>query len=272
VEDNPVVPDKITVPRLKNFKAEGRRISMVTAYDYTFARLLEEAQVDMVLVGDSLGMVIQGRENTLSVTLDEMIYHAANVSRALKHSHLMVDMPFLSYQVSPEQALQNAGRLVKEAGAESVKIEGGLEQVVTVRKLVQAGIPVMAHIGLRPQNIHVMGGYVVQGRKPEMGRQLLQEAKAHEDAGAFSLLLEGVPETVAREITQNVKIPTIGIGAGPACDGQVLVIYDLLGLDKNFNPKFARKYAHLHEVVVESLQKFQEEVREGQFPAQEHSY
>ena len=262
--------NKVTIPRLKNFKKEKRPISMVTAYDFTMAKLLEEAQVDMVLVGDSLGMVIQGKANTLEVTLEEMIYHSKAVSRALKNSHLMVDMPFLSYQVSIENALQNAGRILKEGGAESVKIEGGLEISPTIKRLTCAGIPVMAHIGLRPQNIHQMGGYLVQGRTEETQKILLEEAKAHEQAGAFGLLLEGIPSSIAKRISESVDIPTIGIFAGPHCDGQVLVIYDLLGMDKDFKPRFAKRYASLNEMIVSALNQYVTDVREKNFPTKEH--
>src|SRR5258706_8947703 len=263
---------KITVPKLKQFKQEGRKITMLTAYDYTFARFLEEAEVDMVLVGDSLGMVVQGQKNTLPVTLDEMIYHARCVSRALDRSHLIVDMPFMSYQASPEQPLLNCGRVLKEAAAESVKLEEGRELSETIRRLTQAGIPVMAHIGLKPQSIHQMGGYVVQGRKEEAARNLIKEAKAHEEAGAYALLLEGIPAAVAAEITAGAQIPTIGIGAGVNCDGQVLVIYDLLGMDKTFNPKFCKTYAQLHEVITQAIGRYIKDVQEKKFPAPENAY
>lgn len=263
---------RLTVPKLQHFKSEGRRITMLTAYDATFARLLDEAQIDMLLVGDSLGMVIQGHQTTLPVTLDEMIYHTRCVVRGSSRAHVIADMPFLSYQASVEQAILSAGRLLKEAGAQSVKIEGGMETVETVDHVVKAGIPVMAHIGLRPQMVHQMGGYVVQGRHEEAGRKLLAEARAFEQAGAYALLLEGIPAPLAKSISQTVRIPTIGIGAGQGCDGQVLVVYDLLGMDKTFNPKFAKRFAELHQVIVEAAKAYAHDVREGVFPAEDNAY
>lgn len=262
----------ITIPTLQKMKQEGRPISMVTAYDATFARLLDGAQVDMVLVGDSLGMVIQGGANTLAVTLEDMIYHVKCVGRGLKRAHLMADMPFMSYQASAEQAMMNAGRLLKEAGAHSVKVEGGMELAETVQHMVAAGIPVMAHIGLRPQRYHQMGGYAVQGKKDDDAKRLINEAKAFEQAGAFGLLLEGIPATLAQKITETVDIPTIGIGAGAKCDGQVLVIYDLLGMDAAFNPKFAKKYAELQDVIVQAVGQYVQDVKERKFPGAENAY
>jgi 3-methyl-2-oxobutanoate hydroxymethyltransferase len=263
---------KLTIPRIAAAKAEGRRLTMVTAYDATFARLIDQTECEFILVGDSLGMVIQGHENTLPVTLEDILYHTRCVTRVVKRAHVMVDLPFLSYQVSPEQALVSAGRALKEAGGESVKLEGGLEMVDTVKKLTDSGIPVMAHIGLRPQRVHQMGGYVVQGKKPPAVECLVEEARAFERAGAFGLLLEGIPAEAAKKISETVSILTIGIGAGTHCDGQVLVIYDLLGMDRGFNPKFAKKYADLHGAVTGAVNAFVKDVREGVFPDEEHSY
>ena len=267
-----MIRKKVTVPELQRMKHEGRRITMLTAYDATFTRILEEAGVDMILVGDSLGMVIQGGATTTAVTMDEMVYHARIVSRGVRAAHLIVDLPFMSYQASVEDAVRNAGRLVKEGGAESVKLEGGRERADAVRAIDQAGIPVMAHIGLTPQSIHKLGGFRVQGRAEEQAMRLVEDAKILEEAGAYALLLEGMPAALAARITQGVSIPTIGIGAGPGCDGQVLVIYDLLGMDNTFNPKFAKRYARLHEIISGAVQTYIDEVRRGAFPGEEHSY
>jgi 3-methyl-2-oxobutanoate hydroxymethyltransferase len=267
-----MIRKKVTVPELGRMKREGRRITMLTAYDATFTRILEEAGVDMILVGDSLGMVIQGGSTTTTVTMDEMVYHARIVSRGVRAAHLLVDLPFMSYQASVEDAVRNAGRLVKEGGAESVKLEGGRERADAVRAIDQAGIPVMAHIGLTPQSIHKLGGFRVQGRAEDQAMRLLEDAKILEEAGAYALLLEGMPASLATRITQSVSIPTIGIGAGRGCDGQVLVIYDLLGMDNTFNPKFAKRYAQLHEIISGAVRTYIDEVQTGAFPGKEHSY
>ena len=263
---------KVTVPELQRMKREGRKITMLTAYDATFMRILDEAGVDVVLVGDSLGMVIQGGTGTTSVTMDDMIYHARIVSRGVTHAHLLVDMPFMSYQASVEEAVRNAGRLVKEGGAESVKLEGGRERADAVRAIDQAGIPVMAHIGLTPQSVNKIGGFKVQGKDQAQAMRLLEDAKALEEAGAYALLLECVPAPLAAEITQTVSIPTIGIGAGAGCDGQVLVIYDMLGMNNTFNPRFAKRYANLHGAITNAVQTYVDEVRGGVFPAKENSF
>jgi 3-methyl-2-oxobutanoate hydroxymethyltransferase len=263
---------KITVPDLARMKREGRKITMLTAYDATFTRILDEAGVDVILVGDSLGMVIQGGATTTAVTMEEMIYHARIVSRGVRTAHLMVDLPFMSYQASVEEAVRNAGRLVKEGGAESVKLEGGRERAGAIRAIDQAGIPVMAHIGLTPQSIHKLGGFRVQGKAQDQAMQLIEDAKIVQEAGAFALVLEGIPAVLARRITETVDIPTIGIGAGQGCDGQVLVIYDLLGMDNTFNPKFAKRYARLHEVIDGAVRAYIDEVRGGVFPGEENSY
>lgn len=263
---------KVTVPDLARMKREGRKITMLTAYDATFTRILDEAGVDMILVGDSLGMVIQGGATTTAVTMEEMIYHARIVSRGVRTAHLMVDLPFMSYQASVEEAVRNAGRLVKEGGAESVKLEGGRERAGAIRAIDQAGIPVMAHIGLTPQSVHKLGGFRVQGKAQDQAMRLIEDAKIVQEAGAFGLLLEGIPAALARRITETVDIPTVGIGAGQGCDGQVLVIYDLLGMDNTFNPKFAKRYARLHEIIDGAVRSYIDEVRGGAFPGEENSY
>jgi 3-methyl-2-oxobutanoate hydroxymethyltransferase len=261
-----------TVPDLLRAKAENRKIVMVTAYDYTMARLADAAEVDMVLVGDSLGMVIQGLEDTLAVTLDEMIYHARCVSRGLKHAHLTVDMPFMSYQVSPAQALAAAGRVIKESGGQSVKFEGGERTAPAIRAVVEAGIPVVGHVGLTPQSVHAIGGFRVQGRSQDAAEAILRDAHSVEDAGAFCVVLEAIPEDVAAQVTEELDIPTIGIGAGSSVGGQVLVCNDLIGLDASFKPRFVKRYAELEGIVIEAFRSYAAEVRQGQFPTEEHSF
>jgi 3-methyl-2-oxobutanoate hydroxymethyltransferase len=265
-------PKKNTSTTLRQMKADGERITMVTAYDATFARLAEQGGADAILVGDSLGMVIQGDENTLGVTIEDIIYHTRAVRRGARRAHVVGDMPFMSYQDGPQLALTNAGRLVKEGGAESVKLEGGMECASSVEKIVRAGIPVMGHIGLTPQSVHAMGGFKVQGRKRAQAERLLRDAKALEEAGCFALVLEGIPVELARVITQSISIPTIGIGAGADCDGQVLVIYDLLGMNLEFKPKFVKRYAELGRTIPEAIAAFKEEVQRGDFPADAHTF
>ncbi len=262
----------MTVPDLVAMKRRGQKIVMVTAYDYLFARLADEAGIHVLLVGDSLGMVVEGRETTLHVTLDQILYHTAMVRRGARHALVVADMPFLSYQVSVEEAVRNCGRVLKETGAHAVKLEGGLEVVPTVRRLVEVGIPVMAHIGLTPQKVHAFGGFRVQGRGRKARERLKREARALEDAGAFALVLESVPLELAREITEMLTIPTIGIGAGPHTDGQVLVLHDLLGLFEDFKPRFVKRYAHLAQEVRQALQTFKREVEQGLFPDEAHSF
>lgn len=263
---------KITTAALRCMKKKGQKIAMLTAYDATFGRLIDQAGVEMVLVGDSLGMVIQGYENTLPVTTDDIIYHTKAVGRAVRRAHLVADMPFMSYQASASDALRNAGRLMKEGGAESVKLEGGSETAGTVAALTSVGIPVMAHIGLKPQSIHQMGGYKIQGRTLKQSEKLLGDALKLEEAGAYSLLLEGIAMETAAEITKSVNIPTIGISSGPYCDGQVLVIYDLLGINRDFSPKFVKKYANLAEDIGGAVSQYIEEVKNGNFPSEEHGF
>lgn len=263
---------KTTVTDFIRKKTEGRKITMITAYDYPFAMVAEEAGIDAVLVGDSLGMVVQGLENTLPVTMDEMIYHTKMVSRAVKNAMVIGDMPYLSYQASAEEAVRNAGRFLKEAGAAAVKLEGGAEVQDRIRSMTRADIPVMAHIGLTPQAIHRMGGYKVQGKTEDSARRLIREAHVVEDAGAFALLLEAIPLELGRRITEEVSIPTIGIGAGPHCDGQVLVLHDVVGLFDRFVPKFVKRYANLKEEAVRAVRTYREEVEQGVFPSEEQSF
>jgi 3-methyl-2-oxobutanoate hydroxymethyltransferase len=262
----------MTVPRLRKMKRDGERITMVTAYDATFARLFDNAGMDVLLVGDSLGMVVQGQDSTLPVTVDEVIYHCRAVARGTRRAHIVGDMPFLSWQVSPEQALTNAGRFLAEGGAQSVKLEGGVDAAPTIERIVHAGIPVMAHVGLTPQSVHAMGGFRVQGKTEEAAARILADAKAVAEAGAYSMVLEGIPTDLAKRITEEVDIPTIGIGAGPHCDGQVLVCYDLLGLTPDLKPKFVKRYAEFFEEGVAAAQRYRDEVRAGIFPSKEYSF
>lgn len=263
---------KVTIHALREMKARGERISMLTAYDATFARLFDEAGVDALLVGDSLGMVVQGHDSTLPVTMDDVVYHCRAVKRGTRRAHVVADLPFMSYQASIDEAVKNAGRLVSEGGAEAVKLEGGAEFADVVRRITRAGIPVMGHIGLTPQSVHTMGGYKVQGRDGETARQLLADALALERAGAYALVMEGIPKELSGQITRRLSIPTIGIGAGVECDGQVLVSYDLLGLNPSFKPKFVKHYADGHSVVSNSVRGFVDEVRSGAFPDEAHSF
>jgi 3-methyl-2-oxobutanoate hydroxymethyltransferase len=257
---------------LLKMKADNRKIAMVTAYDYTMARIVDAAGVDMVLVGDSVGMVVQGHPDTLSVTLDDMAYHGRCVARGLKQAHLVVDLPFMSYQVSPEQALESAGQLVQQGKAQSVKLEGGARSAPAVQRIVDAGIPVVGHIGLTPQSVNTMGGFRVQGRSDEAGQQLLDDAVALQQAGAFCLVLEMVPAELAAEVTAALHIPTVGIGAGPECDGQVLVCNDLLGFDSSFKPRFVHRFAELEQVMVDAVRDYTAHVRDGSFPTSDHSF
>lgn len=257
---------KVTASHLQRWKSEGHKISMVTAYDATFARLFDQAGIDTLLVGDSLGMVVQGRANTVPVTLDEIIYHSRCVARGTERAHLIADLPFGSYQSSPRDAIIAASRCMKEGLAESVKAEVGLEDERTVSAMVRAGIPVMAHIGLCPQRVHQMGGYKIQGKTASAEEALLETAMAMAAAGAYALLLEGITIEVAAHITRSVSIPTIGIGSGPHCDGQVLVCYDLLGLQPDWNPRFTKKYADGAGIITKATQQFIAEVQSGDFP------
>jgi 3-methyl-2-oxobutanoate hydroxymethyltransferase len=267
------VAERITVKHLREMKARGEKIAMLTAYDFVTARAVDGAGAEIILVGDSLANTVLGYENTIAVTMEEMLHHVKPVARAAKRSMVVGDMPFMSYQVSKEQALENAGRFLKEGGARAVKIEGGERMVSTVSFLVEAGVPVMGHLGLTPQSLYQLGGYRVQGRESDARARMLEDALLLEEAGAFSLVLECVPLGLAAEITSRLAIPTIGIGAGPKCDGQVLVIHDLLGLsDKESLPKFVKPYAQLGKEMRQALATYVKEVREGMFPDDEHSY
>jgi 3-methyl-2-oxobutanoate hydroxymethyltransferase len=271
-EPRPAPAAPVTVTELRRMKADGERITMVTCYDASFARLCDQGGADVLLVGDSLGMVIQGESTTLPVTLEDIIYHSRAVRRGAARAHVVADMPFMSYQAGWSDALKSAGRLLKEGGAQSVKLEGGEEIAESIERIVRAGIPVMGHIGLTPQSVHAMGGFKIQGRDPEAARRILGDAKAVEQAGAYAIVLEGMPVELARVITAQLGIPTIGIGAGPDCDGQVLVIYDLLGMNLEFKPKFVKRYAELGSTIPAAIARFKEEVRGGAFPAEEHSF
>jgi len=262
----------VTVPSIQEKKEHEEKITVLTAYDFPFAKLVDEAGIDIILVGDTLGIVVQGEESTLPVTMDQMIYHTNMVSRAAKRALVVGDMPFMSYQVSVEETLKNAGRFLQEGGAAAVKFEGGAKVAKRIEVLTRYDIPVMAHIGLTPQSVHRMGGYKVQGRSSEAANQLVSDAKTLESAGAFSIVLEGIPNLLAKEITASVKIPTIGIGAGPWCDGQVLVLHDLLGLFTRFQPKFVRRYAELGETASEAFRQFKSDVMSGAFPCEEEGY
>ncbi|HEY7956334.1 MAG TPA: 3-methyl-2-oxobutanoate hydroxymethyltransferase [Polyangia bacterium] len=263
---------KVTLPTLRKMKAESQKIAMVTAYDATFARLFDQAGVDILLVGDSAGMVVQGSANTLPVTMEEMIYHLRAVARGAERAQVVGDMPFMSYQVSLEEGIRNAGRLVKEGGAEAVKLEGGAEYAELAGRLSRIGIPVMGHIGLTPQSLHQMGGFKVQGRKEAQAKKLVDDAIALEQAGCYSIVLEGIPRELAREITGRLAIPTIGIGAGVDCDGQVLVCYDLLGMYEELRPKFVKRYENLAVRIRTAVEEYVSEVRSSQFPDEEHSF
>ena len=265
-------PRRVTIHTMRQMKERGERIAMLTAYDATMARLLDEAGADVLLVGDSLGMVIQGHDTTLPVTLDEIAYHTRAVVRGARRAHVVGDMPFMSYQASIEQGVSNAGRLMKEGGCHSVKLEGGAVHAELVTRLVSAGIPVMGHIGLTPQSFHQLGGFKVQGRDPGGRDRLLEDARTLEEAGAYSIVLEAIPADIAREITAAVSIPTIGIGAGTQCDGQVLVSYDMLGMDETFKPRFVRRYATLGQTIKDAVAGYVSDVRSGAFPSDAESF
>ena len=263
---------KLTIQALSEMKRQGRKIKMITAYDYSTAVLVDQSPMDMILVGDSLGMVVLGYESTVPVTMDEMIHHAKAVVRGARNTFVVADLPFMSYQVSLEDAIRNSGRLLKEGGADAVKLEGGAAMAETVRGIVSAGIPVMGHIGLTPQTATMLGGLKVQGRDAAAARALLSDARALEDAGIFSLVLEAIPSQLAEMITSELSIPTIGIGAGPGCDGQVLVLHDALGLFQRFVPKFVKRYASLGDAIGAALVEYCRDVDTGQFPAPEHCF
>lgn len=263
---------KNTVLTFQQAKENGEKLTMLTAYDYSTAKLIDEAGVNSILVGDSLGNVILGYEDTISVTMEDMIHHGAAVARGAKNALVVIDMPFMSYQTSVYDALVNAGRLMKEGRGDAVKLEGGVEVCPQIKAIVDAGIPVCAHIGLTPQSINAFGGFKVQGKSEAAAKKLLEDAKAVEEAGAFAVVIEGVPAKIAALITEQLHIPTIGIGAGKDCDGQVLVYQDMLGMFSDFTPKFVKRYANIGEVMKEAFQNYIKEVQDGVFPAEENTY
>jgi 3-methyl-2-oxobutanoate hydroxymethyltransferase len=264
--------EKVTAPEIRARKRSGPKIAMLTAYDATMARLLDEGGADILLVGDSLGMVVQGLPNTLPVTVDEICYHGRAVARGTRRAQLVGDMPFMSFQVSAEKALENAGKMMKEGAFEAVKLEGGETVAEHVRRITSVGIPVMGHVGLTPQSVHAMGGFRVQGKHEDDAARVIADALALGEAGAYSIVLEGIPADLAARITEAVDVPTIGIGAGPDCDGQVLVCYDFLGMYREMAPKFVKRFAELGEAVVQATSAYVEEVRAGSFPAAQHSF
>jgi 3-methyl-2-oxobutanoate hydroxymethyltransferase len=263
---------RLTIQNIRDLKARGEKIAMITAYDATFARHLDEAGADVLLVGDSLGMVVQGRSSTLPVTMDHMVYHTQAVVRGSVRALVVADMPFMSYQPSVELAMKNAGRLMAQGGAGCVKVEGGQRVVPAVRAMVDAGIPVMGHLGLTPQSVHALSGFRVQGRGDKQAARMVEDAMLLEDAGACAIVLETIPLELAKEITTRLKIPTVGIGAGPHCDGQVLVCYDLLGLYDQMTPRFVKRYGDLATQTREATRAFIQEVKGGTFPGEEHSF
>jgi 3-methyl-2-oxobutanoate hydroxymethyltransferase len=267
-----ITMNRITTAVIRDRKKKGEKITMLTAYDYPTALIVDEAGTDIILVGDSLGMVVLGYDSTLPVTMEDMIHHTKAVSRATKHAMVVGDMPFMSYQVSIEDAMYNAGRFLQEAGAQGVKLEGGREVAELTRRMTSSGIPVMAHIGLTPQSVHQIGGYKIQGKEDKAAKRILEDAKILEEAGAFSIVLECVPAKLAGLITQSLSIPTIGIGAGIACDGQVLVVHDMLGMFEKFTPKFVKIYGNLNESMKGAIKQYLDEVRGGLFPENKHSF
>jgi 3-methyl-2-oxobutanoate hydroxymethyltransferase len=263
---------RVTTTALRRLKEAGKKVTVLTAYDYSTAKILDAAGVDVLLVGDSLGMVMLGYDSTLPVTMADMLHHTKAVARATKQALVVADMPFMSYHVSAAESVRNAGQFLQEAGAQAVKLEGGQEMVDTAKAIIRAGIPVMGHLGLTPQQVHQLGGYSVQGRDEAQARKILADAKLLEEAGAFALVLECVPAPLAKLISETINIPTIGIGAGAGCDGQVLVIQDLLGLYSDLTPKFVKRYANLNEPITAAVKAYIQEVREGIFPGPEHTF
>jgi len=264
--------NKVTTATVREMKKKGEKIAMITAYDYPTAAVVDEAGIDLILVGDSLAMVVLGYVSTLPVTMDVMIHHTKAVTRAVSRALVIGDMPFMSYQASVDEAVRNAGRFLQEAGAQAVKLEGGREVAEVTRRIAAAGIPVMAHLGLTPQAVHQLGGYKVQGKGDDAANRILEDAKILEEAGAFAVVLECVPAELGRVITETLSIPTIGIGGGIHCDGQVLVLHDILGMFERFTPKFVKKYANINAQMKEAVGKYIDEVRGGQFPGPEHSF
>lgn len=264
--------NRITTATIRDMKQKGEKIAMLTAYDYPTALIVDEAGVDIILVGDSLGMVILGYDSTIFVTMEDMIHHTKAVSKAAKHAMVVGDMPFMSYQASLDDAMRNAGRFLQEAGAQGVKLEGGREVAELTRRITSAGIPVMAHIGLTPQSVHQIGGYKVQGKEDAAAEKMLEDARILEEAGAFSIVLECIPAKLAGKITQSLSIPTIGIGAGVDCDGQVLVVHDMLGMFEKFTPKFVKTYCHINEQMKAAIKQYNDDVKGGLFPEKKHSF
>jgi len=264
--------DKVTTAAIRRMKAEGKPVTMLTAYDYSLAKIVDEAGIDMILVGDSLANVMLGYDSTLPVTMDDMIHHVKAVCRGAGRAMVVADLPFLSYQVSVAEAVRNAGRFLKETDAQAVKLEGGREIAGAVRKIVDAGIPVVGHLGLTPQSIHQLGAFKVQGKDEQAAQKLIDDARALEEAGVFAVVLECVPTPLAKKVTEVLQVATIGIGAGPYCDGQVLVIHDMLGLYPRTSPKFVKKYVHLHADIAAALKQYKKEVEERSFPGPEHSF
>ncbi|URN85130.1 3-methyl-2-oxobutanoate hydroxymethyltransferase [Acetobacterium wieringae] len=264
--------NKFTVSSFLQAKANKEKITMLTAYDYSMAKIVNDAGIDSILVGDSLGMVVQGYESTLEVTMDDMVYHCKAVARGAENALIVGDMPFLSYHISVEEAVRNAGRLIQEGKAHAVKLEGGVDQVDTVKAIVKAQIPVMGHIGLTPQSVNLFGGFKVQGKDTAQAQKVIDDALALEAAGVFAIVLEGIPEKLATLITQKISVPTIGIGAGRYCDGQVLVIHDLLGMYSGQSPKFSKRYAALNETIKDSVTAYITEVKSAKFPEEKHTF
>lgn len=263
---------RVTTRSVVDMKTRNEKISMITAYDYTMARLVDMANIDIVLVGDSASNVMAGHETTLPITLDQMIYHTQCVVKGVKRALIVADLPFMSYQVTPQEALINAGRMMKEAGAHAVKLEGGSNMLETVKKIVDAGIPVMGHLGLTPQSIYKFGTYKVRATDPDEAEQLIRDARRLEEAGCFGIVLEKIPSELAQKVTSKLTIPTIGIGAGPDCDGQVLVVHDMLGLNKEFHPRFVRRYADLETVITGAVSKYIDDIKARNFPGPEEQY
>lgn len=265
-------PARVTTQTVVEMKRNGEKISMLTAYDFTMARIIDQAGIDVILVGDSASNVMAGYETTVPMTLDHMIYHASCVVRGVEHALVIADLPFMSYQVTSKEALTNAGRMMKEAGVHGVKLEGGKPVVKTINKIVEAGIPVMGHLGLTPQSIYQFGTYKVRAKEEKEADQLFEDAKRLEEAGCFSLVLEKIPADLAKEVTRQLSIPTIGIGAGGKCDGQVLVTHDMLGLNKDFKPRFLRRYADLDNTMTESVKQYIKDIKSGEFPSDKEQY
>ncbi|HCD10182.1 MAG TPA: 3-methyl-2-oxobutanoate hydroxymethyltransferase [Thermoanaerobacter sp.] len=264
--------EKVSTLTLRKFKKEGRKITALTAYDFPTAKILDNCGIDMILVGDSLGMVVLGYQSTIPVTMEDMIHHTKAVSRAVNRAFIVADMPFMSYHISKEQAMTNAARLIAEGGAHAVKLEGGEEIASIVKAIVDAGIPVVGHLGLTPQSVHQLGGYKVQGKEKEKAKKIFNDAKVLEQAGICALVLESIPMELAKNITENISVPTIGIGAGPYCDGQILVTHDMLGITQGHRPKFVKQYADIEKIMIDGINAYIKEVQQVLFPDEEHSF